>query len=183
MDEVSIFRTKEVRPTPSFRGYLTLGDVQKDPETALSISITMFARTYQPKQETATKVSALALAGPSTGEEEVRNRGVTIDKKYLKRKTNDNNTNAENSNNNNANNASDAMDTSGDQEEVEVPAETLEKAFWFGKSAVVIREDIEEYMRLKTTPGMAILGFLDESKVSLFSSRVTLYVKLNAICF
>lgn len=166
LEEINAFRTKEVRPTPSFRGYLTLGDVQKDPETALSISVTMYTRTYQRKPETAAKVSALGLAGPTTGEEEIRNHGVTVDKIYKKQhRGNDKAANTGNNDNNNGEGTSaDAMDTSG-HEDVEVSPDSLERAFWFGKSAVVIRQDIEEYMRLKTTPGMAIMGFLDESKV------------------
>jgi hypothetical protein len=54
--------TKEVRPTPSFRGYLYLGRPEVN-ESFLAISINLYLRTKEVRLPSSTKVSAISKEG------------------------------------------------------------------------------------------------------------------------
>lgn len=167
------FHTKQVRPTPAFRGYLTLGDPTQDLETSLSIDFHMYAKTYPQRPPTGKKWSALSEGPPSSSAGTKASHEVIMEMKYRKKPSGGTRTASENNNNNNDNTAStntqggeESMDVQQEQAEgEEIEPEALEKAFMFGKSIVTINSEIEAYLRLHTEPGMKILGFLSRDAV------------------
>ncbi|KAG1310873.1 hypothetical protein G6F64_004237 [Rhizopus arrhizus] len=77
-DEIHRLRVKEVRPTPSYRGFLYLGNPTH--ENYLAISINMYLRVKEVKLPTADKYSKLST-GPS--------HAVTYETKYTVNNTTD----------------------------------------------------------------------------------------------
>lgn len=136
--ETNSFRTKPVKPTTVYQGQLTLGEPNDHPDTALAIPVHMYPRTYELKPPTAKKYSALAEAG---GERENKTYEVTMSRTFKLKDTNE----------------------AGDEEEV--PKEDLEKAYMYGKTIVPIKKVDEEILKLETTKGLAILGFLSADTV------------------
>ncbi|KAG0174007.1 ATP-dependent DNA helicase II subunit 2 [Apophysomyces sp. BC1034] len=160
-DTVNTFYPKEVRPTPVYRGFLKLGDPTTNRDAALSISVLMYARTYEVKLPISKKWSTLAdMLG--NGPPEDRSHEVIMDRKYKVI---------------NQNTTEDAEETPAEQKkDVEVRPEDLSKVYTYGKTLVKVTEAEEEYLELKTAQDMSIIGFVDAKWIPSSYMLANVYV-------
>lgn len=128
---------KEVRPTPSYRGYLYLGH-PLDNNHFIAINIFMYLRTKEVKPQTTHKWSSLSN-GPTYS--------VESESKYLL-------------------DTGDNKEGVSGTDEVEIPKEELERAYKYGKTVVKIAEKEMQYQQPKTRKEMAIIGFIPAETVS-----------------
>ncbi|KAI7905002.1 SPOC like C-terminal domain-containing protein [Cokeromyces recurvatus] len=127
---------KEIRSVPSYRGYLYLGNPRTN-EHFLAIHIFMYLRTKETKLPIGSKWSALSN-GPT--------HEVIAESKYVI----DEDTAA----------SYQGENFIGDQTEIEISKDELEKAFRFGKTIVKISDEEMEVAQLRTNKEMTILGFI-----------------------
>ncbi|KAG0206088.1 ATP-dependent DNA helicase II subunit 2 [Mortierella sp. GBA30] len=140
MEQLNEFHTKKVKPTAVYRGTLDLGDPERHPESSLSIPVHMYPRTMVLKLPTAKKYSKLSDTVSAEDLPEGHTGNVNLSRTYKLKVT-------------------DMTETDGDTEDVEVPADSLEKAYMYGKTIVPIRAvDLEAY-KLRTAKSLTILGF------------------------
>ncbi|KAF2030606.1 ATP-dependent DNA helicase-like protein II [Setomelanomma holmii] len=147
VDQLAIPRLKEVRPTPSFRGALTLGDPEIYDST-ISIDVERYPCTMLAKPPTASSFAMrtdVGTAGPSAqpsniivGEDHpmsdlsaVRNQRVY---------------------------QVDNLDEPGTKKNVE--QDELEKGFEYGRTAVHISESDMNVVKLETQAFLSIIGFV-----------------------
>ncbi|KAI8605465.1 SPOC like C-terminal domain-containing protein [Dissophora ornata] len=144
LDITSQFYSKKVKPTAVYRGTLDLGDPESHPESALSIPVHMFPSTMVMKLPTAKKYSILSENVPADDLPDGHTGLVNLSRTYKLKVT--------------ADMADGDMD-----EDTEVPADALEKAYMYGKTIVPIRAvDLDAY-RLRTVKSLTILGFFASS--------------------
>ncbi|KAF9361439.1 ATP-dependent DNA helicase II subunit 2 [Mortierella sp. AD094] len=144
LDITSQFYSKKVKPTAVYRGTLDLGDPEDHSDASLSIPVQMFPSTMVAKLPLAKKYSILSesaaaddLPGGHTG-------FVNQSRTYKLKVTAD-------------------MADGNMEEDTEVPADALEKAYMYGKTIVPIRAvDLDAY-KLRTAKGLTILGFFASS--------------------
>ncbi|KAI9497325.1 SPOC like C-terminal domain-containing protein [Zychaea mexicana] len=158
IEESTQFHKKEVRPTPTYRGYLTFGDRVQFPDTSLSVSINMYARTMEAKVPSAGKWSSISNVTGTRNEHGAESHQVASDTVYKvkhldsgKHANNEDNDNADDSGHNDDNHAN-------EDENIVVEKSELAKAYNFGKEKVVVSPDTEEHLKLKTEPCMTVLG-------------------------
>ncbi|KAH7070446.1 ATP-dependent DNA helicase-like protein II [Paraphoma chrysanthemicola] len=156
VDQLAIPRLKEVRPTPSYKGDLTLGDPKKYDAT-ITIDVERYPCTMLAKPPTA---SSFAMrtdggAGPSTessntivGEDHpmtdlsaVRNQRVY---------------------------QVDNQDEPGTKKNVEL--DELEKGYEYGRTAVHISESDMNVVKLETEPSLSIIGFVKAEEYERYLS-------------
>ena len=148
IDQLHIPRLKETRPTPSYKGQLTLGDLEKYAAT-LSIDVERYPCTMLAKPPTASafaiRTDLGAMSGPSaqssatiTGEDHpmsdlsaVRNQRVY---------------------------QVDNQDEPGTKKNVEM--DELERGYEYGRTAVHISESDMNVVKLETQQSLQIVGFV-----------------------
>ncbi|CAG8459083.1 11094_t:CDS:10 [Diversispora eburnea] len=126
---------RPVRPTPVYKGTLTLGDAENNPQTFLMISIEMYNRTTKAKPTNTKKYSSVAEASANNDKKTFE---VNISKSFY----------VSNLNN----------------EAVEVPLDELNKAYLLGKTYVPVDELNEGIFNLSTKDSMQIICFLKASE-------------------
>ncbi|KAF8985542.1 ATP-dependent DNA helicase II subunit 2 [Entomortierella lignicola] len=143
LDITSQFYSKKVKPTSVYRGTLNLGDPETHPDTSLSISVQMFPSIMEAKLPTTKKYSTLSESRADDLPE--GHTGIVNQSRTYKLKVT-------------------SANADGDiEEETEVPADALEKAYMYGKTIVPIRSvDLDVY-KLRTAKGLTILGFFAAS--------------------
>ncbi|KAI8386928.1 SPOC like C-terminal domain-containing protein [Blakeslea trispora] len=125
---------KEVRPTPTYRGFLRLGNAHHS-DSSLSLSINMYLRTKELKPASSSRASA--LSADSKGEVE-KESAYTIDMP----------------------NEEDEDMESIIAKQKEISKDELEKAFKLGKTVVKIAEEELEFHKYRSNKDMSILGFI-----------------------
>ena len=134
-------RVKKVRPVPSYRGVLTIGDPDKF-DDALAIDVERYPRTKR-----ATPASAAKYVPPKDMEKEIAGEGdmtiqggsVALQRTYkIKR----------------------------DGNEVEVEKEDLDKAYLYGRTIVNISDADLTVTKLQTDTELGIIGFVEKTGVS-----------------
>ncbi|CAO3655477.1 unnamed protein product [Mucor hiemalis] len=144
-EQTKMIFIKDVRPTPSFRGYLYLGSPELN-QHFVPISINTYLRTKEVRLPTSKKVSAISQEGT---------KRVTMTSKYL---------------------VDIADDATSDAREVEIPKENIQKGHKFGKSFLVASEEEFKAGKLKTQPGMSIIGFVEADQFPrhyLYTNAIT----------
>ncbi|RHZ85510.1 hypothetical protein Glove_65g19 [Diversispora epigaea] len=126
---------RPVRPTPVYKGTLTLGDAENNPQSSLMISIEMYNRTTKAKPTNTKKYSSVAEASANNDKKTFE---VNISKSFY----------VSNLNN----------------EAVEVPSDELNKAYLLGKTYVPVDELNEGIFNLTTKDSMQIICFLKASE-------------------
>jgi ATP-dependent DNA helicase 2 subunit 2 len=129
-------RVKTVRPVPSYKGYLTIGNNNKY-NNAIAIDVERYPRTKKASAQSASKYVA---PQESTGrkEEAIQGGNVTLQRTYkIKR----------------------------EGEEVEVEKEELEKAYLYGRTIVNISDADQDVTKLETMAELSIVGFVDKAGV------------------
>ncbi|KAF9276786.1 X-ray repair cross-complementing protein 5 [Mortierella alpina] len=140
-EQLSEFHTKKVKPTAVYRGTLDLGDPESHPDASLSIPVHMYPATMVLKLPTAKKYSKLSESVSADDLPDGHTGNVNLSRAYKLKVT------------------ADMADGDTDSEDVEVPADSLEKAYMYGKTIVPIRAvDLEAY-KLRTAKSLTILGF------------------------
>ncbi|KAF9160674.1 ATP-dependent DNA helicase II subunit 2 [Mortierella sp. AD011] len=143
LDITSQFYSKKVKPTAVYRGTLDLGDPEGHPDTSLSVPVQMFASTMVAKLPLSKKYSILSEAAAADNLPEHTGL-VNLSRTYKLKVTSD-------------------MADGNMEEDTEVPADALEKAYMYGKTIVPIRAvDLEAY-KLRTAKSLTILGFFASS--------------------
>ncbi|KAI8379437.1 SPOC like C-terminal domain-containing protein [Radiomyces spectabilis] len=188
-ETASAFRTKEVRPTPAFRGFLQLGDPKQYPDTSLAISVFMYARTYEYRLPSAKKWSALSDTAEDLPASELTHQ-VTMERRYKLKPSNytgRKGTDAD-GDDNEADQGEPAASGAGQQESTdndtskqdepgaEVAETDLERAYMYGKTVLKLSEEEERYLQLETEPGMTILGFFKADQLPRDYLMANVYV-------
>ena len=149
-EQLSEFHTKKVKPTATYRGTLDLGDPESHPDASLSIPVHMYPATMLLKLPTAKKYSKLSESVSADELPDGHTGNVNLSRAYKLKVT------------------ADMADGDTDGEDVEVPADSLEKAYMYGKTIVPIRAvDLEAY-KLRTAKSLTILGFFKAHFVSVY---------------
>lgn len=141
-------RVKEVKPTLSYGGTLSLGDAQKYDAT-INIDIQRYPCTMQAKPPSASSfVNRTDLAGTQStttmpGEDYLMDEGLAAVRHQRVYQVDD-------------------PDEPGQKMNVE--PDELERGYEYGRTAVHISESDANVVNIETTPGLELLGFLDASK-------------------
>jgi ATP-dependent DNA helicase 2 subunit 2 len=129
-------RVRAVKPIPSYRGYLTIGNRDRY-DNAIAIDVERYPRT---KRATAQSASKYVAPQESSGKKEdaIQGGNVTLQRTYkIKR----------------------------EGEEVEVEKEELEKAYLYGRTIVNISDADQNVTKLDTQAELSIVGFVDKTGV------------------
>ncbi|CAO3615575.1 unnamed protein product [Cunninghamella blakesleeana] len=159
-------KTKEVRPTPMFKGFLFLGDNETYGTRALTSSISMFSYTVPSKAPLPKKWSTLSDLNltnrPSTSSASENTfqqptHGVQMEKRYRIKHTSGLKSSL----------SSSLLDSSSQMDTVPevIDENTLEKAYQFGKSLVQVTKEEEDMLVLPTKPGLWIHSFYKKSAI------------------
>ena len=131
-------RVRKVRPVPSFKGDLTIGDPDKYND-AIKIAVERYPRTKRSAPLSAIKyVPPKDAEGPGGSPSQGGN--VALQRIYKFKK--------------------------GD-EEIEVEKEQLDKAYLYGSTIVNISDADMPLLKLDTGAGLSIVGFVETSGVSI----------------
>ncbi|KAJ3154968.1 X-ray repair cross-complementing protein 5 [Geranomyces michiganensis] len=155
-DFLGSLRSKEVRPTPVFRGPLILGDTELYPERSLSIPIAAYNKTSEAKLPTAKKWSSLAESIPDAPRLDESFGRVDMERKYKFVAAED-----VDLNNVDAGAGSDGAD----EEDADINKEDLVRAYKYGKTLVPLSVEDEAAMKLQTQKGMSVIGFVKRELV------------------
>ena len=127
---------KKVRPVPSYRGLLTLGNRDKY-DDAIAIDVERYPRTKRAVAQSASKyVSPQETSGNQANA--IQGGSVTLQRTYKIKK---------------------------DGEDVEVEKEELEKAYLYGRTIVNISDADQNVTRLETESQLSIVGFVEQKGV------------------
>jgi ATP-dependent DNA helicase 2 subunit 2 len=127
---------KKVRPVPSYRGLLTLGDRDKY-DNAIAIDVERYPRT---KRAVAQSSSKYVAPQETSGNQDkaIQGGSVTLQRTYKIKK---------------------------DGEDVEVDKEELEKAYLYGRTIVNISDADQNVIRLETESQLSIVRFVEQQGV------------------
>ena len=161
IDELEQPRVRHTKPTPLFRGQLTLGDPDNKYGDTLSIDVERYPRTMIRRPPTASSyaVSSQRNTQASTammpdvgGDGEPTDPALsntTTSRVYM---------------------VDDPTDPSGKRE---VDFEDLAKGYEYGRSAVPISDSDWNVTKLETKAGLEIVGFIPTDNVCLLVTRLT----------
>ncbi|PVI02902.1 ATP-dependent DNA helicase II subunit 2 [Periconia macrospinosa] len=148
VEQLQIPRIKEVKPTPSYRGTLSLGDARTYDAT-ISIDVERYPCTMIAKPPSASSfVTRTDLAGTQssatvTGEDDPMNGELSAVRNQRVYQVEN-------------------PDEPGQKMNVE--ADELERGYEYGRTAVHISESDANVVNIETSPGLELLGFLDATK-------------------
>jgi ATP-dependent DNA helicase 2 subunit 2 len=160
VEELGTPRFKTVRPVPSYKGKLTLGDVTKY-ETALAIDIERYPRTMVAKPVSASKYAVVEdtegeSASTMTGETSAPDLQAVRQARIYQ--------------------VENEGETGG---KVEIDKEDMEKGYKYGRTVIPISKADEAIAILETEPSMDIVGFIPADKVRLGCSFRTRRVEAD----
>lgn len=149
-------RVKEVRPTPSFRGSLTLGDPSKY-DSAMTIRVHRFPRvkvakpptasSFVVRQDMATEAESSAAGAARNGDDvEMTDRDGLVSVKNAR--------------------AYQVEDENAPGGKRDVEFDDLAKGYEYGRTAVAISQSDMNVTELEVVEGMEIVGFVPSDKVS-----------------
>lgn len=159
VDELEKPRTKSTNPTPSYKGYLTLGNIEQY-EDAMSIDVERYPKTSQAAAPSASKFlvrsgvheATQSSAPPSKGENGNQDNGNGLE--AILRTT-----------------TYQVEDEDGAGGKREVELNDLSKGYEYGRTAVHIAESDRNVTMFETTPGLDIVGFVDGHQVQPLFDR------------
>lgn len=150
IDQLQIPRLKEVRPTPSYKGQLTLGDPEKYDAT-ITIDVERYPCTMLAKPPTASSfVVRTDIAGSSSAGPSVQSSSTIVGEDHpmtdLSAVRNQRSYQVDN------------LDEPGTKINVEM--DELERGYEYGRTAVHISESDMNVVKLETTQSLSIIGFV-----------------------
>jgi ATP-dependent DNA helicase 2 subunit 2 len=137
-------RVKVVRPVPSYKGLLTLGDPESG--NCLAIDVERYPRTKRAVPASASKYVSpqdAAREPVQEGQEDIQGGSVALQRTYMIKRGKD---------------------------EVEVEKEDLDKAYLYGRSIVSLSDADLNIMRLQTEAELGIIGFVEKDGVRLHTT-------------
>lgn len=154
ISEMDIPRVKQVRPTPTFKGFLQLGDPEKY-DTAARIPVERYYRTHPAKAPPASAfVLRSGMPGPEEGEssgtvgqDEAAGGGNLTNVRPLR--------------------SYQISDENAPGSKVDVDREELAKGYEYGRTAVHISETDQNITTLETFAALELVGFVQSDKVCL----------------
>jgi len=136
IDSLQAPPVKSVRPVPSYRGLLTIGDRDRY-DDAIAIDVERYPRTKRAVAQSASKYVAPQQASGDK-DKEIQGGNVTLQRTYkIKR----------------------------EGEEVEVDKQELEKAYLYGRTIVNISDADQNVTKLETESQLSIVGFVEKKGV------------------
>ncbi len=160
--ELSLPRIKPVRPMPSYKGRLTLGNPAA-PETLLSIDVERYPRTMVARPPTASQfvLSADPSVDPNTDPAQPSTSPVQDGE------GNDSGLAAVHSTR-----KYHVLDPRVEGGKRDVPFEDLAKGYEYGRTAVHISEADQTVTNFETTAGLELLGFVARDKVGDYDLEI-----------
>ena len=153
IEQLDIPRIKDTRPTPSYRGTLTLGDSENYTNT-LTIDVERYPCTMIAKPPTASSFVVRTDLGGGAGTSTQSSVTVAGDAQadgQLAAVRNQRVYQVED------------PDQPGTKKDVEM--DELERGFEYGRTAVHISESDANIVKLETQPGLELIGFIQEERV------------------
>ena len=150
VDEISVPRVKYTRPTPLYKGFLTLGNPEEY-ETALTIGVERYPKVTQAKPPTSSKFvmrgdmstqDTTTQASTATLSDGTANGGLAAVKNARTYQVED-------------------EEAAGGRRDV--PYDELAKGYEYGRTAVHISESDRNVTTYETSPSLDIIGFVDRS--------------------
>jgi ATP-dependent DNA helicase 2 subunit 2 len=150
VDELGIPRVKSTKPTPNYKGYLTLGNPEEY-DTALAIDVERYPKAMLATAPTASKFVIKSDHSASQVTQETMEDGDD----------------AANGPNENLAAVRSALNYQVDDESApggkrDIPRDELAKGYEYGRTAVHISESDRNVTTYETTPGLDIIGFVDK---------------------
>lgn len=169
VDELERPRTKSTNPTPSYKGFLTLGNIEQY-DDAMSIDVERYPKTSQAAAPSASKFvvrsgapeATQSSAPPSNGESGNPDSGDSL--AAIHRTT-----------------TYQIEDEDGAGGKREVGLDELSKGYEYGRTAVHIAESDQNVTMFETTPGLDIVGFVDRHQVASLLKRLSKRLTLHSI--
>ncbi|KAJ3108090.1 X-ray repair cross-complementing protein 5 [Phlyctochytrium planicorne] len=143
---LSNLRSKSVRPVTLIRNAMTLGDIEDD--NHLSMQVWAYAKVNEAKLPSAKKWSKVAIEAADRDESTFGEVKMDRTYKLVQQQLED-----------------DEMGAMRVAEEVEIDKDDLVKAYKYGKDLVPFAEEDQEAMKLHTSKGFSILGFVKSSDI------------------
>jgi len=155
IDELGIPRLKKVRPVPSYRGIMTLGDPETY-ETAMSIDVERYPRTMIARAVTASNfVVRSDMAASSSNGHSAAPASDQADQPDVKSDL----TGVHNAR------TYQVKDEEAPGGKRDVEFEELAKGYEYGRTAVHISESDQNVTKLETRAGLEIIGFVPKANV------------------
>ncbi|KAG8625006.1 hypothetical protein KVT40_006757 [Elsinoe batatas] len=148
VDEINVPRIKSVRPTPSYKGYLTLGDPEKY-DSAMSIDVERYPKVMVAKAPSA---SSFVIRSEATQMESSANGDSGADGLAAVKRSR----------------TYQVPDETAPGGRKEVSEEDLAKGFAYGSTAVHIAESDQAVTTFETKPGLSIIGFVAKEQYARY---------------
>lgn len=165
VDELGIPRLKKVRPVPSYRGVMTLGDPEQY-DTAMSIDVERYPRTMVSTPQTASNFVVRSDMGTSSS------NGPPADEAEMPDVKNDL-TSVHNAH------TYQVKDEEAPGGKRDVNREELAKGYEYGRTAVHISESDQNVTKLETKAGLEIVGFVPKQNVGCFGASAFVNLTLS----
>jgi ATP-dependent DNA helicase 2 subunit 2 len=149
VEELGTPRLKTVRPVPSYKGKLTLGDVEKY-ETALAIDIERYPRTMVAKPVSASRYAVMEQAADGESASTMTGETPAPDLQAVRQAR--------------VYQVEEEGEAGG---KIEIDKEDMEKGYKYGRTVIPISKADEAIAILQTEPSMDIVGFIPADKVRL----------------
>ena len=157
VEELGTPRIKSVRPTPTFKGALTLGDVEKY-DSALSINVERYPRTMMAHPMSAT---TFAIKSETTGDSTAQSSATVRNGDPAHPGLDQNSLAAVK-----MTRMYQIDDEGAPGGKRQVDREDLAKGYTYGRKAVPISESEQNVTAFETIPGLDIMGFIPAENVS-----------------
>ncbi|KAF4548829.1 ATP-dependent DNA helicase II subunit 2-like protein [Elsinoe fawcettii] len=148
IDELDIPRIKAVKPIPSYKGFLTLGDTEKY-DSAMAIDVERYPKVMVAKPPTA---SSFVIRGEATQVEPSANGDGDADGMSAVKRAR----------------TYQVVDEDAPGGKKEVSEEDLAKGYAYGSTAVHIAESDRAVTTFETKPGLSIIGFVAKEQYTRY---------------
>jgi ATP-dependent DNA helicase 2 subunit 2 len=169
---LGIPRVKTIRPTPLYKGTLTLGDTEKY-DTALCIRVTRYSRVKIAKPPTASSYVVRQDMAPSESEAEAAAAAAARNGEDVEMAVRDGLVSVKNARTYQV----DDENAPGGKKDVDF--DSLAKGYEYGRTTVHISESDWNVTELDTMQGLEIVGFVPKEKVS--PHQVAFVLKLMSL--
>lgn len=164
ISEMEIPRVKQVRSSATFKGLLQLGNPE-DYNTAISIPVERYYRTYIAKPPTASPFALRSDVSGSQEDPEVTQSSATVGAEGSQPGKGSGLTTVRNLR------SYQVKDESSPGGKIDVERQDCAKGYEYGRTAVHISETDENITILDTSAAMELVGFIQSDKVRLFLSN------------
>lgn len=151
VDELQIPRTKNTKPTATYKGLLTLGNPEMF-EDSLSIDVERYAKTMKASAPSASSFAVRDGVGDAT------QSSATLSNGEGGTQEGDGLSNIQRAR------TYQVEDENAPGGKKDLQLDELSKGYEYGRTAIHISESDQNVVRFETTPGLDIIGFVDKNK-------------------